>query len=70
MSENQSKKTIYRAFINQPSTFDVLHHLCGKRCIVEDGGEKTVRIWFTEGPVHSMQVPRKCVSRIKLSAAG
>jgi len=55
----------YRAWINQPSTLDILHNLHGQRCIVQDTGDRLVRIWFTEGAVHSMEVPRKCLSRFQ-----
>jgi hypothetical protein len=60
----------YRAFINQPSTLQPLHALHGARCIVQDNGEKTLRVFFTTGPVQSMQIPRICVSRLRISAAG
>jgi len=63
-------RQIYRAWINQPSTRDPLHAMHGQRCIVEDHGEQSVRLWFTEGETHSMQALRGCVSEIKLSAAG
>lgn len=63
-------KRTYRAWINQPSTLQPLHDKHGQRCIVVDDREKgTVRAWFTEGAVHSMEIPRLCVSEIKLSAA-
>ena len=61
---------IYRAWINQPSTQQPLHRLHGVRCIVQDDGSQSVTIWFVDGPVHSMQALRQCVSRVKLSAAG
>lgn len=54
---------LYRAWINQPSTRQELHYLHGKRGIVNDDGNITVQIFFTEGPVHSMQIPRSTVSR-------
>ena len=55
---------IYRAMINQPSSLQDLHSLNGKVVIVEDLGEKTVTIYFTEGVVHSMVAPRICITRI------
>ena len=64
------KPRLYRAWINQPSTDQPLHALHGQRCIVEDHGRDSVRIWFTEGDIHSMEVLRRCVSEIKLSEAG
>lgn len=60
---------IYRAWINQPSTLQPLHHLNGTRCIVDDQRQKTVTLYFTEGKTHSMVAPRQCVSRVHLSAA-
>lgn len=60
---------IYRAWVNQPSTLQPLHHLHGKHCIAQDSQELTVRLWFTEGDTHSMQAPRECINQIKLSAA-
>jgi hypothetical protein len=61
---------IYRAFINQPSTLQPLHTLNGVRCLVQDNGGNTIKVFFTSGPVHSMQIPRNCVSRLRISAAG
>jgi hypothetical protein len=60
---------IYRAWINQPSTLQALHYLHGHHCIAQDKGEDHVRIFFTEGPVHSMRVPRQSISEIHLSKA-
>ena len=60
-------KRTYRAWINQPSTLQPLNNLHGRYCIVEDDGDVTVRLWFTEGSVHSMQAPRNSVSEVKLS---
>lgn len=59
----------YRAWINQPSTLQALHHLHGKHCIVQDSGKRSLRIWFTEGEIHSMEALRECISRVKLSSA-
>lgn len=55
----------YRAWINQPSTLQPLHRLHGTRCIAQDSGERSVRIWFTEGDVHSMEVLRECLSKFQ-----
>lgn len=61
---------IYRGWINQPSTLQPLHELHGKSCIVVDNGDKdSVRLYFTEGEVHSMEALRRCVTRVYLSAA-
>ena len=55
----------YRAWINQPSTLQPLHRLHGTRFIAQDSGERSVRIWFTEGDVHSMEVLRECLSKFQ-----
>lgn len=60
----------YRAWINQPSTLDLFQSYHGQKCIVQDDGELSVRVWFTEGPIHSMVIPRNCVSELKISKAG
>jgi hypothetical protein len=61
--------TIYRAWINQPSTLQPLNKLHGQRCIVHDTGDQSVTLYFTDGNVHSMTALRQCISRIHLSAA-
>jgi len=58
----------YRAWINQPSTLQPLHFLHGKNCIVQDIGDDTVILFFTEGAIHSMQAPRQCILRVHLSS--
>ena len=60
---------IYRAWINQPSTLQPLHHLHGKHCIVHDTGDISVTLYFTEGDLHSTTALRQCISKIKLSSA-
>lgn len=60
----------YRAWIDQPSNLQPLNAYHGKRCIVQDDGKETVRVWFTEGPVHSMEIPRLCISELYISKAG
>ena len=60
---------IYRAWINQPSGQQPLHHLHGVTCIAVDNDEPTVQLFFTQGPMHSMVAPRECIDQIKLSAA-
>lgn len=60
---------IYRAMINQPSTLQPLHALHGKHCIVDDQGQQSVTLYFTDGDKHSMTALRQCISRIHLSAA-
>lgn len=63
------KPQIYRAWINQPSSLQPLHRLHGVTCIVEDYGDRSVRLYFTEGAVHSSEAFRECVFRVYLSAA-
>ena len=59
----------YRVWINQPSTLQPLHHLHGKKCIAWNDRPNNVRLFFTDGPIHSMDVDPKCVTRVKLSSA-
>jgi len=60
----------YRAWINTPSRLDPLTYLHGTKCIVQDDGQPgAVTVWFTEGDVHSMILPRRAIVKIKLSAA-
>ena len=67
---NYNKMKIYRGWVNQPSTLQPLNELHGTKAIVVDDGSGSVRLYFTEGEVHSMQAPKICVSKIKLSSAG
>lgn len=64
---NHKIPQIYRAWINQPSTLDPCHKHHGKYCIVNDTGDTSVDVYFTEGVLHSMRVPRLSVSRVNLS---
>ena len=61
---------IYRAWINQPSTLQPLHRLHGTHCIAVEDRPGNVRLYFTEGPVHSMDADPICISKVELSAAG
>lgn len=61
--------SIYRAWINQPSTLQPLHHLHGTACIVHDTGDQSVTLYFTSGDVHSTTALRQCISRVHLSSA-
>ena len=54
---------IYRGWINQPSSLQQLHKLHAKKCIVIDKKQVCVDIYFTEGDVISMRVPRVCISK-------
>lgn len=59
----QAGPSYYRAWFNQPSTLQQHHDLHGKRCIVVDYNRPSVRVFFTEGAVHSMEVLRGCLSK-------
>ena len=59
----------YRAKINQPAIYNELHALHGKLCIVQDVGGENVTLYFTEGEVHSLICPRRCIYRIYTSDA-
>lgn len=61
--------SICRAFIDQPSRLQPLYHLDRKKCIVNDTKEEIVDVYFTEGKVHSMRIPRICITKLKLSSA-
>jgi hypothetical protein len=61
---------IYRAYINQPSTLQPLHKLHGKSCIAVHDRPGNVRLYFTEGTIHSLDADPLCISRIAISAAG
>ena len=67
-SERPKIGRTYRAWINQPSTLQPLHALHGKYCIAQNTGGGGVRLWFTEGPVHSMDAMRLWISECYLSA--
>ena len=61
----------YRAWINQcGTTINPHRELHGKRCIVQDVGDPFVRVWFTDGPIHSMEIHRLWISKLRLSSAG
>lgn len=53
---------IFRAWINQPSTLQPLHHLHGQRCIAVRDRPGNLRLYFTEGDILSMDVSPMCVS--------
>jgi hypothetical protein len=61
---------LYRAWVNQPSTLQPRHDLHGRYCVCLDTGADTVRLYFTEGALHSTLAPRECVARVKISSAG
>lgn len=65
----QKKIDVYRARVSQPSKFQPLHSYNGVVGIVVDQGGATVRLFLTDGPVVSMEIPRNTVVRHKLSAA-
>lgn len=51
-----------RGWFNQPSTLQPLHRMHGKKCVVNDTKEKNVTVYFSEGKVLSMVVPRNTLS--------
>jgi|GEM_PF-5453732 len=69
MSTPELDEGVYRAWINQPSTRDRHHQLHGKYGIAVDRGGPNVTLHFAEGPVHSMVIPRHCISRVYICAA-
>jgi len=64
------KPLIFRAWINQPSTLQPLHHLHGTPCIAMEDRPGNVRLYFVEGAVHSMDADPLSISKVKLSSAG
>lgn len=60
----------YRAQISQPSTLQPGHHLDRKiGIVVDDEGQDSLTMFFTDGDLVSTTVLRQWVSRIKLSSA-
>lgn len=52
-----------RAWVNQPSTLQPMHHYHKKNCIVVDEGiDNYYRLYFTEGAIHSLIAPKESVS--------
>ena len=60
---------IFRAKIVYQNSFTIPEGLVGRMCIVAKLTGITSRVWFTEGPVHSMNLPNLCLSRVNLSSA-
>lgn len=56
---------VYRGWVNQPSTHQPLHSLHGKKCIVIHDRPGNVRLWFTEGEIHSVDADPLCVTQEK-----
>ena len=57
---------LYRAWINQPSTAQLLHEYHGQNVLVYESGylhSDVVRVYFTEGTIISMNVPRIVLSK-------
>lgn len=52
-----------RYWINQPSTLQAHHALHGRNVLGADTRERFVRIYFTRGPVISMEIDRAALSR-------
>lgn len=61
---------IYRGRFNQPSTIQPHHDLHWRNVIVEDRDPKspTVRVHFTYGDVHSMEILRRHITNIGLDS--
>lgn len=61
----EKKAEIYRAEICQPSTHDRHHALSRTKVIVKDYDptSPTVRVFFTEGTIISMEMARNCLFR-------
>lgn len=59
---------LYRGRFNQPSTLQPHHDWHWRTVIVEDNGGPKVRVWFTEGPVHSAEVYRNTITNIGLDS--
>ena len=53
---------IKRAWINQPSTQQPLHHLHGTEVLAATDTPETYRVYFLDGPVISQQVPRAALA--------
>lgn len=55
-------KRPYRAWINQPSKLQPLHHLHGTKVIVTSIDSETAEVFFTEGCVISGIIPKSALS--------
>jgi hypothetical protein len=56
---------IYRAWINQPSTSQILHKYHGMKVLVDENynyHSTAVKIYFLEGTIISMNVPKLTLS--------
>jgi hypothetical protein len=61
--ESKGAIKIYRAWVNQPSASQPLHHMHGTFCIAVHDRPGNVRLYFTEGPIHSMDANPMCITR-------
>ena len=54
----------YRAWINQPSTLQPAHKYHGMQGIVLPCSydDSAVELWFSVGDIHSMIIPKECLS--------
>jgi hypothetical protein len=55
--------TIYRAMIDQPSRIQPLHKYHGMKGIAVESKD-TCQMWFTEGEIISMEVPKLCLTKL------
>jgi len=53
---------IHRMWINQPSELQVYHAYHGKNVLAEEENETTMRVYFLEGNIISMQMDRNALS--------
>lgn len=51
-----------RVFINQPSKSQLLHSFHGKVGIAIPNKGKNCYVYFTDGIIYSMRVPKDCLS--------
>lgn len=56
------KLNIRRAWIDQPSTLQLLHNYNGVSVLVNDNHESVLQVWFLSGDTISMMVPAVCLS--------
>ena len=55
-------KSVYRAWINQPSTKQEYHRLNGTNVLAVDEGDGYARAYFLSGPVISQRIARIALS--------
>lgn len=66
----QPEVEMRRVWFNQPSTHQPYHHLHGKVGIADMGQpDSSTTVYFTEGGIHSMTVPKDALTVVKISGA-